>query len=239
MSTAAAIARRELKTFFNSPIAYIVLGTFLLVGGFFFFAPLFVSGVGSMRGFFQLAPLMFVFFTPAITMKLFAEEKKSGTIELLLTFPMEDWQLVLGKFLAALGMVAVGLTCTLPYVLTVAGLLEPGGSLDLGPVVGGYLGLLLLASSFIAVGLWASALSRNQIIGFIIGMLLCFAFYFVDKFAPVLPEALAEPLQLLSADHHFGNIARGVIDTRDILFYLSLTAAGLLLTARTVAGARK
>ena len=239
MTATVAIARREFKTFFNSPIAYIVLGTFLLVAGWLFFSTLFLAGQASLRGFFGLAPVLFVVFTPAITMRLLAEERKGGTLELLLTMPLEDWEVVLGKFTAALGMVGVGLACTLPYAFSVASLTAKNASFDWGPVAAGYLGLLLMSSSFLAVGLWASALSRNQIVGFIVGLLLCFAFYFVDKFAILLPESLSELLQFFSVDYHFSNIARGVLDTRDVFFYLSLTAVGLLLTTRAVASVRK
>jgi ABC-2 type transport system permease protein len=239
MSTALAVARREFKSFFQSPIAYIVIGVFLLVAGWLYFSTLFLAGTASLRAFFGFAPVLFVVFAPAITMRLLAEERKTGTLELLLSMPIKDWEVVIGKFTAALAMVAVGLLWTLPYPLSVSSLTAKGSSFDWGPVLGGYIGLLLLASSFLALGLWASALSRNQIVGFIIGLLLCFAFYFVDKFAILLPSSLGEILQFLSADYHFENIARGVFDTRDILFYLSLTAAGLLLTIRSLAAARQ
>lgn len=239
MGTTSAIARRELSAFFNSPIAYIVLSGYLLVAGWLYFGTLFLGGQASLRSFFSLTPLLFVFFIPAMTMRLLAEEKKSGTLELLLTWPVEDWQVVLGKFLGALGTVAVGLACTLPYALTVSSLAAEPGSFDWGPVVGGYAGLLLMASAFLAIGLWASALSKNQIIGFIVGLLLCFAFYFVDKVAVLFPAGLAELLQFLSVDYHFENVARGVLDSRDIVFYLSLTLAGLVLSSRSLASARR
>ncbi|MFZ5471727.1 MAG: ABC transporter permease subunit [Myxococcota bacterium] len=239
MSTSIAVARRELATFFNSPIAYIVLGGFLLVAGWLYFSTLFLAGEASLRGFFAIAPVLFVVFAPAVTMRTIAEERKAGTIELLLTMPLKDWEVVAGKFLAALGMVAVGLLWTLPYAFSVSALAAPNATFDWGPVVAGYLGLLLMAASFLALGMWASALSRNQIVGFIIGLILCFAFYFVDKFAPLMPEALAEVLQFLSVDYHFENIARGVLDTRDLLFYLSLTAAGLVLTTRSLSAVRQ
>jgi ABC-2 type transport system permease protein len=239
MGTTLAVARREFRSFFNSPVAYIVIGVFLVVAGWLYFSTLFVAGQASLRGFFSIAPVLFVVFAPAVTMRLLAEERKSGTLELLFSMPLRDWELVAGKFLAALGMVAVGLLWTLPYPLTVAGLTAEGARFDWGPVVMGYLGLLLMASSFLALGLWASALSRNQIVGFIIGLLLCFAFYFIDKFAVVLPESVGELLQYLSVDYHFANIARGVLDTRDLLFYLSLTAVGLALTTRTLGNVRQ
>ncbi len=192
-----------------------------------------------MRNFFGLAPLIFMVFVPAITMRLVAEERKSGTLELLLSMPVKDWQVVLGKFAAALGMLAVGLLWTLPFAFSVASLTAKGSSFDWGPVIGGYLGLLLMASSFIGLGLWGSALSRNQIVGFIVGLVLCVAFSLINRVAIVLPESLGEVFQYLSVDYHFENIARGVFDTRDILFYLSLTAVGLVLTTRALATARQ
>ncbi len=238
MTTAIAVARREFQTFFNSPIAYIVLCGFLLIAGWLFFGTLFLGGQATLRGFFALAPMLFVVFAPAVTMRSVAEERKSGTIELLLTMPLRDWEVVAGKFLAALGMVATGLLWTIPYAFSVAALSAPNATFEWGTVLAGYLGLLLMASSFLALGLWASAMSRNQIVGFIIGLLLCFAFYFVDKFAVLLPEWLGEVLEYLSVDYHFENIARGVLDTRDLLFYASLTAAGLLLTTRSLSALR-
>lgn len=239
MNSTLAIARRELKTYFNSPIAYIVIGVFLLVGGWLYFSTLFLTRTASLRGFFGIAPVLFVVFAPAVTMRLIAEERKSGTLEGLLTMPVNDAQVVAGKFLAALAMVAIGLLWTLPYPLSVQGLTAPGASFDWGPVMGGYLGLLLMASSFLAMGLWASAMSRNQIVAFIIGLLLCFAFYFVDKFALLLPEGIAGFVEFLSVDYHFENIARGVIDTRDLLYYVTLTTIGLVLTARSLAAVRQ
>ncbi len=238
MSSVMAVARRELKTFFSSPIAYIVLGAFLLLAGWLYFSTLFLAGQASLRGFFSVAPLLFVVLVPAITMRSIAEERKTGTLELLLTMPLENWQLVAGKFVAALGMVAAGLVFTLPYAVTVSSLTAPGAPFDWGPVIAGYVGLLLLASTFIALGLWASALSKNQIVGFVIGLIICFAFYIVDKFALLLPESLAGVLEYLSVDYHFENIARGVLDTRDLLFYVSLTAAGLVLTTQIISNIR-
>lgn len=238
MPIAIAVARREFRTFFNSPVAYIVLCGFLLLAGWMFFSTLFLGGQASLRSFFALAPLLFVVFAPAVTMRLLAEERKSGTMELLLTMPVRDWEVVLGKFFAALAMIAVGLLWTIPYALSVAALTTSGASFDWGSAFAGYFGLVLLASSFLALGLWASAMSRNQIVGFIVGLLLCFAFYFVDKFAVLLPQSLGAVLEYLSVDYHFENISRGVLDTRDVLFYLSLTGAGLLLTTRSLSGVR-
>ncbi len=239
MNSVLAVARRELKTFFSSPIAYIVLGAFLLLAGWFYFSTLFLAGQASLRGFFGIAAFAFVVLVPAITMRSIAEERKAGTLELLLTMPVENWQVVTGKFLAALGMVCVGLLFTVPYALSVSSLTGPGAPFDWGPVAAGYFGLVLLASSFIALGLWASALSKNQIVGFIIGLIVCFGFYFVDKFGALLPDWLGKVVEYFSVDYHFENIARGVIDTRDVLFYASLIFAGLVLTTQLLANIRQ
>lgn len=239
MNTTLSIARREFATFFNSPVAYIVIGAFLLVAGWMYFGTLFLAGQASLRVFFELAPFLFVLLIPAITMRLLAEERKSGTLELMMTLPVNDWEIVAGKFLAALAMVAVGLLCTAPYSITVSRLVAPGIDFDWGPVLGGYLGLILMAASFLALGLWASSMTRNQIIGFVAGLVFCFVFWAVDKFAMLLPDTLASVLQYLSVDHHFDNISRGVVDTRDVLFYVSLTAVGLLFTSRTLGAARR
>lgn len=210
MESTLAVARREFRTFFSSPIASIVLGGFLLLAGWLYFSTLFLAGQASLRGFFGVVLVLFVVLVPAITMRALAEERKSGTLELLLTLPMEDWQIVAGKFLAALGMVAVGLAWTLPYALSVAALTGPGAAFDWGPVFAGYFGLVL-----------------------------CFAFAFIDKFAALLPESLGQVFEFLAVDYHFDNIARGVLDTRDLIFYLSLTAVGLLMTTRTLSSQRQ
>ena len=239
MNSAFAVARRELKTFFASPIAYIVLGGFLVLTGWFYFSPLFLSGEASLRGFFFWASKFFLLLVPAITMRAIAEERKSGTLELLLTMPVQDWQVVVGKFMAALGMVCAGLLFTVPYALTVSSLTATGASFDWGPVMAGYVGLILLASAFIALGLWASALSKNQIVGFVISFVVCFAFYFIDKFAILLPEGLGAIVEYVSLDYHFESITRGVFDTRDLLYYVSITGAGLVLTTQLLSNIRR
>ena len=234
MSTTLTIARRDFQAYFNSPAAYVVLGVFLLVLGYLFFSTLFLGGYASMRGFFGVAPVLFVVFGPAITMRLISEERKTGTIEQLLTLPVNNYQVVVGKFLAALGIVCVGLIFTIPYAVSVSLLIPPDSSFDYGPVLGGYLGLILLASVFLALGLFASSLTKNQIIAFIIGLALCFFFYFIDKFAVLMPANLAAIFEYISVDFHFTNIARGVIDTRALVFYLSLVTLFIVLTERSL-----
>lgn len=234
MSTTISIARRDFQAYFNSPVAYVVLGVFLLVLGYLFFSTLFLGGYASMRGFFGVAPIIFVVFGPAITMRLISEERKTGTIEQLLTLPVHNCEVVLGKFLAALGIVCVGLLFTVPYALSLSVLTPPDAHLDYGPILAGYLGLILLSSVFLALGLFASSLTKNQIVAFIIGLAFCFFFFFVDKFAVLMPPRVGAILEYISVDYHFGNIARGVIDSRDLVFYFSLIAIFLVLTERSL-----
>ena len=211
-----SIAKREFRSYFNSPIAYIVISVFLLLSGWFFFTPLFLVGRSSLRGFFSFTPVLFIMFIPAITMRLISEEIKTGTLEWLTSMPLRDLDVVLGKFLAAFGLIAVALVITLPYPVSV----DMIGSLDWGPVIGGYVGLLLLAGALLSVGLFASSLTENQIVAFIIGVTLCFVLYMLDKITFFLPDQLGAIFQYLSVDYHFENIARGVIDSRDVLYYV-------------------
>jgi ABC-2 type transport system permease protein len=229
------IARRELRSYFDSPIAYIVIVTFLLVAGWMFFSPLFLMGRADMRMFFAPSPfspsMLLVILAPAITMRLIAEERKSGTIELLTTLPVRDEEVILGKFLAALGLVCAALGLTLVYASTVTVL----GPLDWGPVIAGYLGLLLFSASLLGIGLWISTLTRNQIIAFIVSFIVCAALYFVYWLQFFMPEGLAPVFEFLSVSYHLDNLARGVIDSRDVLFYLTLTAGSLVLATRSLA----
>lgn len=234
MNKILCIAKKDFQGYFNSPVAYVVLGVFLLVVGYLYFSTLFLSGFASMRGFFSMVPVLMVIFGPAISMRLISEEKKSGTIEQLLTLPVTNYQVVLGKFLAALAIISVGFLFTLPYVFSVSTLTPPGASFDFGPVIGGYIGLILLSGSFMSIGLFASSLTKNQIVAFVIGLLFCFFFYFVDKFAVLMPVGIAGVLEYLSVDYHFSNIAKGVLDSRDIIFYLSLITIFLLMTEHSL-----
>lgn len=239
MSTTISIARRDFQAYLNSPTAYVVLGVFLLVLGYLFFSTLFLGGFASMRGFFSIVPVLFVVFGPAITMRLISEERKTGTIEQLLTLPVNNIQVVIGKFLAALGIMCVGLLFTLPYAWSMSLLTAPDVSFDYGPVIGGYVGLVLLAGAFVSLGLFASSLTKNQIVAFIIGLALCFFFYFVDKFAILMPPTLGAFFEYISVDYHFNNIARGVVDTRDVIFYLSLITIFLFFTERSLRGDKR
>jgi ABC-2 type transport system permease protein len=220
------IFRREFQSYFVSPIAYIVISIFLIVTGWFFFSTFFLFNQASVRNFFTLLPLIFAFVIPAVTMRLVSEELNVGTYEILLTLPVTFREVVLGKFLAATAFVAAMLIPTLAYPVTVAFL----GDLDWGPVMGGYLGAILLGASFSAVGLFASSLTRNQIVAFIIGMAICFSLVLIDKILFFLPSVFVGVFEYLGADSHFENISKGILDTRDILYFLSLTFISLYAT---------
>jgi ABC-2 type transport system permease protein len=222
----ATIFRREIRSYFNSPVAYVVIIVFLAIIGWFFSTNLFLMNIASMRVAFELIPLVFLFFVPAITMRLLAEEQKSGTLELLTTKPIRDTEIVLGKFFAAWVLLAAALLPTLLYVLTVATL----GPLDWGPVVSGYLGLLLMGAVYIGIGLFASSVTENQIVAFILSFLIVLAFVLMDKVLMFVPEGLTSTMEFLAVDYHFSNIARGVIDSRDLIYFGSLLVFSLYLT---------
>jgi ABC-2 type transport system permease protein len=217
------IFKKEFTGYFVSPIAYIVISIFLLVTGWFFFTTFFLYNQANLRNFFALLPIIFSFVVPAITMRLFSEELNVGSYEILLTMPVTFRDVVLGKFLAAVGLVATMLIPTLAYPITVSSL----GQLDWGPVVGGYIGAILLGAAFSAIGLFASSLTRNQIIAFIIGMIICFSLTLIDKMLFFLPQSMLGVLEYLGADFHFVNISKGVIDSRDIMYFLSVSFVGL------------
>ena len=219
------IFRREIRSYFNSPVAYVVIVVFLAIVGWFFTNNLFLMNVASMRIIFELVPLVFLFCVPAVTMRLLAEEKKSGTLELLTTKPVRDIEIVLGKFLAAWVLLAAALVPTLLYLITLMAL----GSIDLGPVVAGYLGLLLMGGVYIAIGIFASSLTENQIVAFIISFLIVLSLFLMDKVLMYVPEGLASTMEFLGIDYHFSNIARGVIDSRDLIYFASLLGFSLLL----------
>lgn len=218
MTQIKTIALKEFTDYFISPIAYIVISLFLIVTGWFFFSTFFLYGRADLRDFFALLPMTFSFFIPAITMRLFAEEKNVGSYETLLTMPVSFTHIAVGKFLAATAFAAAMLVPTLAYPLFISAL----GDLDLGPVVGGYLGAVLLAGAYCSMGIFASSLTRNQIIAFIIGCALCFTLTILDRLLFFIPENLIPVAQYLGANAHFANISKGIIDSRDILYFASV-----------------
>jgi ABC-2 type transport system permease protein len=231
MTPAIAIAKREIKTYFYSPIPYFVVTAFTLIAGFFCFKILLLERQAEMRGYFgTIAPWLLPIVMPAVTMRLLAEEKGSGSLELLITMPVRDWEVVVGKFLAALTFLAVMVGITGVYAVSVAAI----GPLDKGPAFGGYLGLFLLGGAYAAIGLMASSFTRNQIVAFIVGFAICFALFLFGKVTQLMPESIQPIVQFLGADGHFEQMSRGVIDSRDVLYYLSIMAVCLVVATASL-----
>ncbi|PKH52457.1 gliding motility-associated ABC transporter permease subunit GldF [Tenacibaculum sp. Bg11-29] len=227
-----SILKKEVNSFFSSPIAYLVIGVFLLVNGLFLWVfkdnfNVLNAGFADLNSFFYLTPWLFLFLIPAITMKSFADELNSGTIELLKTKPVTDWQIVLAKFFASLLLVCIALTPTLTYVYTVYVLGNPIGNLDIGSTVGSYLGLLFLAATYTSIGLFTSTLSKNQIVAFILSVFITFIlFYGFDA----VSSTLGNTIQQLGINEHFKSISRGVVDTRDVIYFCSVIFFFLFIT---------
>ena len=236
MNSILFITRRELSTYFNSLTAYIVVILFLLITGGMFWLDFFSGGFPelSMRSLFSNAPLFLAFFAPAVTMGLVAEEKRSGTLELMMTMPVSDTQIVLGKFFAAVILLGVTFLFTLPYALS----LDTMGNLDWGPVIGGYAGLLLLGSTYASVGIMVSSWTSDQIVAVLLGFFICFLLFIVDRLMGNSSGTLAVLFEQLSSSYHFQNIARGFIDVKDIAYYLSVIAVCLTSARVTLASRR-
>lgn len=236
-----AILRKEFNSFFSSPIGYLVIGLFLVGNGLFLWVfhgsyNILDSGFADLTPFFKLSPWIFLFLIPAVTMKSFSEEYKQGTLELLLTRPITRWQLVMGKYLGALCLVLLALLPTLLYVLTIHELGKPEGNLDSGAIIGSYTGLLLLGGSYAAIGVFASSLTDNQIVAFILAVFLCFFFYFAfEAFADLhLFQIGAFGVEDIGINEHYQSISRGVIDTRDLIYFFSVIIFFLALTEMAV-----
>lgn len=235
MSPALVISRREIRSFFNSPVAYIVVPAFTVLAAVMFFgAQFFVAGEASLRGFFENMPFLFLFLAPAITMRLLADEKSSGTIELLITMPVRDWQVVVGKFLAAMALLASTLALTLAFAITVRAL----GPLDRGPTIGGYLGLLLMGGAYVSIGVMASSFTRNSIVAFIVALVISFLLFIIGPYLPVLPQSIQPLAGFLAIGKHFESISRGVIDTRDVIYYFSVMGICLLVATLSLESRR-
>jgi ABC-2 type transport system permease protein len=224
MENIKLIMKKEFKSYFVSPIAYIVISIFLIVIGWLFYSTFFLNRQANLTQFFSMLPITFAFIVPAITMRLFSEEINVGTYELLVTLPIKFQDIILGKFLSGVAFIGVMLAPTLFYAISTAFL----GTLDWGPVLGGYIGAMLLGASFTAIGLLASALTRNQVVAFIMGMAICFFLTLMSEFIVYfLPEWLVGTIGFLSANQHFQNIAKGVLDSRDIIYFASLCFVAL------------
>lgn len=225
LSRLGVLYRKELRAFFDTPAAYVVTIVILLISGYLFASPMFLQNRAVLSAFTDTAPLLFLFFIPATTMRLYSEELKSGTIELLSTLPVEDEEILAAKYLAALTVLSFMLAGTAIYPASLGAL----GDLDWGAAAGSYAGLWLTGALLAAIGLWASALTRNQIVAFIVAFLLGFALFILGKVHEFIPAPINRVTDFLGFDAHLASIARGVLDTRDLLYYLSLSGYFLYL----------
>jgi ABC-2 type transport system permease protein len=239
-----SILKKEINTFFSSLIGYVVIGIFLILMGLLLFVfpeySILDGGYATLDTLFAISPMVFMFLIPAVTMRSFAEEQQSGTIELLVTRPVSDWQIVTAKFWACLILVVFALIPTITYYITVYSLGSPAGNLDSGGIFGSYIGLIFLAAAFVAIGIFASSLTNNQIVSFVLSTFLCFFVYLAFDLLSSLPVFYGRTddiVQSIGMQYHYNSLSRGVLDTRDIIYFLSLIL--LFLAATTVSLGRR
>jgi ABC-2 type transport system permease protein len=235
MNGILTILRKEVAAFFNSLIAYMVISVFLIGVGLFFWVfeyNVLESGYASMDALFEIGPYFFLFLVPSITMRSFSEEVKTGTMEFLITKPLTDWQVILGKYFAAIFLVFFSLLPTIIYFLTIYLLGNPVGNIDTGATIGAYIGLFFLGSIFAAIGVFTSSLTDNQIIAFISGVFLCFFFFMAFEFMAGVKalDGINSFLIKLGIQDHYRSISRGVIDTRDFIYFISFVSIALIGT---------
>jgi ABC-2 type transport system permease protein len=233
MDTILAIFKKEFRSYFVSPIAYVFITVFLVVSNFLFFQSFFLINQADMRGYFELLPWIFLFFVPAVTMRSWSEERKGRTLELLLTWPVSDVEVVAGKFAAAFSFLTVVILLSLSIPITIMLLGKP----DLGPIIGGYAGALLMGGAYLAIGMWVSSYTENQIIAFILGVVATFVLFIIGNpfFTMAAPQVMVPLFSYLGLSTHFDSIQRGVIDSRDILYYLSTIGFFLFLNIQFLA----
>ncbi|MGV1013318.1 MAG: gliding motility-associated ABC transporter permease subunit GldF [Flavobacterium sp.] len=230
-----SILLREIKSFFGSPIGYLVIAIFLLLNGLFLWVfegdyNILNSGFADLSPFFTISPWILIFLIPAVTMRSFSDEMKQGTIELLLTKPISIWEIVGGKFFGAFLLIVIAIIPTFIYVYVLYGLGMPAGNIDMGSTMGSYFGLLFLISGYTAIGVFTSTLSENQIVAFIVSVFLCFILYFGFQGVANQFKDWQELIAFFGMDYHFKSMSRGVIDTRDSLYFVSITLLFLSLT---------
>lgn len=230
-----SILLREIKSFFGSPIGYLVIAIFLLLNGLFLWVfegdfNILNSGFADLSPFFTISPWILIFLIPAVTMRSFSDEKKQGTIELLLTKPLSIWQIVNGKFFGAFFLIVIAIIPTFIYVKVISSLGMPAGNIDMGSTMGSYFGLLFLIAGYTAIGIFTSTLSENQIVAFIVSVFLCFLFYFGFEGISTFSKTFSDVIASFGMDYHFKSMSRGVIDTRDVLYFVSIAILFLSLT---------
>jgi len=231
MHNIITIYKKELRSFFTSPMAYIFLVVFSLVNGYFFTNTFFLYNQSDMRALFGIVPLVYLFFIPAVSMGLISREKSLGTIEIISTLPVRERDIVLGKYLAGFTLILVALLTTAVHYIT---LYNVGTTVDHGAVFTGYLGLALLGGVYTSVGIFASSLTENQVIAFIVGIAIVLAFFLMDKLLFFVPASMAGIIQYLSTEFHLSNISRGVIDTRNLIYFGSVIGFFLSMTTRVL-----
>lgn len=236
-----SIFRKELRSFFSNATGYIVIGIFLLLTGLFLWVipgqyNIIDAGYANVDGLFYLAPWLFLFLCPAVSMRLFAEEKQTGTWELLVTKPLSGLQLVLGKYFAGWVLVALALLPTLIYYFSVSYLAEPAGNIDSGAFWGSFIGLFFLAGVYVAIGTFSSSLSNNQIISFVVALVLSFFFYYgFDLLASFFTSGQAiQYMESIGINSHYKSMSRGVIDSRDVLYFIGVSVVFILATVRKI-----
>lgn len=230
-----SILLREIKSFFGSPIGYLVIAIFLLLNGLFLWVfegdfNILNSGFADLGPFFTISPWILIFLIPAVTMRSFSDEKKQGTIELLMTKPLTVWQIVGGKFLGAFLLIVIAIIPTVIYVFVISSLGNPEGNIDMGSTLGSYFGLLFLIAGYTAIGIFTSTLSENQIVSFILSVFLCFFFFYGFDGIGSLLKSAQDLIASFGMDYHFRSMGRGVIDTRDVLYFVSFSILFLSLT---------
>ena len=232
-----SILKKELNSFFSSPIGYLVIGVYLIINGLFLWVfegdfNILHAGFADLNSYFFLAPWIFIFLIPAITMRSFSDEIHSGTIEILKTKPITTWQIIFGKYFGSLILVIIAIIPTLIYVYSIYNLGNPIGNLSFGTTLGSFIGLLFLVSAYTAIGIFSSTLSKNQIVCFLIGVFFCFFLYYgFEALASYnLLGNLDYSIQNLGMSEHFSSIGKGVIDTRDLIYFFSITFLFLFLT---------
>ncbi|NHN24997.1 gliding motility-associated ABC transporter permease subunit GldF [Flavobacterium jejuense] len=230
-----ALLLREIKSFFGSPIGYLVIAIFLILNGLFLWVfngefNILNSGFADLGPFFKLAPWILIFLIPAVTMRSFSDEKKQGTIELLFTKPLSIWEIVNGKFFGAFLLIVIALLPTYIYVWMISYFGNPPGNIDMGSTLGSYFGLLFLVASYTSIGIFTSSITDNQIIAFIVAVFICFIFYFGFEGIASLFEENSRIITSFGMDSHFKSMSRGVIDTRDVIYFLSITLLFLSIT---------
>jgi len=230
MRSVLAIAGRELRSYFASPIFYVVTAAFLVVTGYLFTLILFYSREASLRGVFANMSILLIILGPALTMRLLAEEHRTGTIELLLTSPVRDFEVVLGKFLAGVGLLLAMLAITLYYPL----LLFLYGSPEKGSIIGGYVGVILLGAVFIAIGLFASSLTANQIVAAVLTFMMLLLLWLIGAAGDFASPPLADIFRYMAVDTYYSDFTRGVVDTKAVVYYLSVVAVFLFATVRSL-----